>query len=142
VDIITIAGLLVGGAATVLLTVTFRRLLASNQVVSESVTAFAKLQDTKETPSGHLEGQDSELLPRMEELERRMERMHKDVMRHLQSISKKEQRVNALLEEEPEDGEMSEKTARDLLAQENTSPATNGPTGQLTIGQIEQMGGR
>lgn len=87
--------------------------------------------------SGQPKDAESDTVLRIEVLERRMEQLNKDVLRRLQAVTKKEQRMEQKYETD-EDEEMSEETARALIAGETAAPVANGtPTNAMTIAEIE-----
>ena len=107
------------------------------------LTQFLAEQRDLITTSNTGNGVDSDVLERLEKLERRMEQVHSDSLKYLQKAAAAEQRAKAYRQQIEDDDEtgMTEEEARALL-QQQTNGQQQVPNRPLTVAELEAMADR
>lgn len=100
-------------------------------------TIVEKLEDLRPTSQ-----QPEPVLARIEELERRMERVHKDSLAYLQKAAATEQRLKQRQEydeDAEEDTALTEAQAKALLDKSDLSSHGMGDQGRLSVAELEAL---
>lgn len=97
-----------------------------------------QIDDLKTTPEPEI-SKIAEFLERLEAVERRVEVIHKDAIRHLQKASAAENRARRYADDDDDGTEMTREEAEKLLASEKKQTYNNDENRQLTLEEIERF---